>query len=363
MAWRNVKKLGNLINDIRTPKNVNPQNTAASTILSSHDTSSNDNLLVSSTNIQDSACTSPFSAHNCDTRSNLTDIHCELRDASELLYLQLPEDVKLVLDRLRNLQRIENSFLFYDKLPNGDWQCPFVTLESSLMSILILAPTLLLVNAPGSLKLDDDNDDHGYYDTDDYLSSRPSSSIIQEEALSVIHENVECHYIGHSEQSLHPKYYARLSHSSMSTFHSESSEKSSKHSSLIKVLSSSSLLTKIIGSMLSHHNDALMNSFTDSTTLDNFHRLYARVSKESKDLTDQIRKITTQGKTDELVEYGQTVYNELVFHANNLVEALDLFVKFVNHLPQLYEEPSELNLTSPVDAQPKESLVTEQKYK
>ncbi|CAG8685729.1 16052_t:CDS:2, partial [Cetraspora pellucida] len=235
------------------------------------------------------------------------DIHSELHDASELLYLQLPEDVKLVLDKLRNLQRAENSVLFYDKkLPNGERQ-----------------------------------------------------------ALSVIHENIECHYAGRSDQLPHSRYYARLSHSSASTFHSESSESSSKHSSLVKVLGASSLLTKIIGSILSHHHDVLMNSLTDSTTLDNFHMLCAQVSKEAKELAKQIRRITTQGKTDELVEYGQIVYNELVSHANNLVEALDLFVNFVHiHLPQNYEGPSKLILTYSVNAQPNEPLTTEeQKHK
>ncbi|CAG8540073.1 6248_t:CDS:10 [Gigaspora margarita] len=241
----------------------------------------------------------------CGTRSNLTDIYTELRDASELLYLQLPEDVKLVLDRLRNLQRAEISVLFYDKLPNGE---------------------------------------------------------CQEEALSVIHENVECHYAGRSDQPPHSRYYARLSHSSISTLHSELSETSSKHSSLVKVLSASSLLTKTIGSILSYHNDILMNSFTDSTTLENFCLLCARVSKEAQELAKQIKRLTTQGKTDVLVEYGQTVYNELVSHANNLVEALDLFVNFVHlHLPQIYEEPSELNSTSLVNAQSNEPL--ERRYK
>ncbi|CAG8559838.1 15427_t:CDS:2, partial [Dentiscutata heterogama] len=323
MAWRNVKKLGNLIiNDSRSSsKIVNSQNTVAS----SHNSLTNDNHMVSSSNVQNSTC----AVYSCGTRSNLTDIYSELRDASELLYLQLPEDVKLVLDRLRNLQRAENSVLFYDKLPNGECQCPFVTLESALMSVLILAPTLLL-----------------------------------EEALSVIHENVECHYTDRSDQPLHSHYYARLSHSSISTLHSELSETSSKHSSLVKVLSASSLLTKTIGSILSHHNDVLMNSFTDSISLDNFRLLCARVSKEAKELAKQIKRITTQGKTDVLVEYGQTVYNELVSHANNLVESLDLFVNFVHlHLPQIYEESSELNSTS-VNAQSKESLATEeQKYK
>ncbi|CAG8763414.1 3134_t:CDS:2, partial [Gigaspora rosea] len=184
----------------------------------------------------------------------------------------------------------------------------------------------------------------------------------QEEALSVIHENVECHYAGRSDQPPHSRYYARLSHSSVSTLHSELSETSSKHSSLVKVLSASSLLTKTIGSILSYHNDVLMNSFTDSKTLENFCLLCARVSKEAQELAKQIKRITTQGKTDVLVEYGQTVYNELVSHANNLVEALDLFVNFVHlHLPQIYEQPSELNSTSLVDAQSKEPL--ERRYK
>ncbi|KAF0552010.1 ras GEF [Gigaspora margarita] len=366
MAWRNVKKLGNLIiNDSRSSsKIVNSQNTTASSHNSltnndnhndNHNHNDNDNHMVSSSNVQ--------TVYSCGTRSNLTDIYTELRDASELLYLQLPEDVKLVLDRLRNLQRAEISVLFYDKLPNGECQCPFVTLESALMSILILAPTLLLVNAPDSSQSNDDEDDHvGYYDAEDYLSSRPSSSIIQEEALSVIHENVECHYAGRSDQPPHSRYYARLSHSSISTLHSELSETSSKHSSLVKVLSASSLLTKTIGSILSYHNDILMNSFTDSTTLENFCLLCARVSKEAQELAKQIKRLTTQGKTDVLVEYGQTVYNELVSHANNLVEALDLFVNFVHlHLPQIYEEPSELNSTSLVNAQSKEPL--ERRYK
>ncbi|CAG8568668.1 15013_t:CDS:2, partial [Racocetra fulgida] len=235
MAWRSVKKLGNIFNDARSSsKIVKSQNTA----ISSRDSLTNDNNPVSSSNIQDAAYS---------TRSSLTDIHSELRDASELLYLQLPEDVKLVLDRVRNLQRAENSVLFYDKkLPNGECQ-----------------------------------------------------------ALSVIHENVECHYVGRSDQPPHSRHHTRLSHHSNSTFHSESesSESSSKNSSLVKVLGASSLLTKIVRSILSHHHDVLMNSFTDSTTLDNFHLLCEQVSKEAKELAKQIKKITNQGKTDELVEY------------------------------------------------------------
>ncbi|CAG8836515.1 3676_t:CDS:2, partial [Racocetra persica] len=137
------------------------------------------------------------------------------------------------------------------------------------------------------------------------------------------------------------------------------------NSSLVKVLGASSLLTKIVRSILFHHHDVLMNSFTDSTTLDNFHLLCEQVSKEAKELAKQIKKITNQGKTDELVEYGQIVYNELVSHANNLVEALDLFVNFVHlHLPQNYEGPSKLTLTSSVNAQPSEPLTTgEKKHK
>ncbi|CAG8829262.1 7515_t:CDS:1, partial [Racocetra persica] len=102
MTWRSVKKLGNIFNDARSSsKIVKSQNTA----ISSRDSLTNDNNPVSSSNIQDSN----YVAYSCGTRSSLTDIHSELRDASELLYLQLPEDVKLVLDRVRNLQRAENS--------------------------------------------------------------------------------------------------------------------------------------------------------------------------------------------------------------------------------------------------------------
>lgn len=50
------------------------------------------------------------------------DIHQQLHDASELLYLHLPEDVKTVLDKLRVLQRTEKFVIFDQKLANGEWQ-------------------------------------------------------------------------------------------------------------------------------------------------------------------------------------------------------------------------------------------------
>ncbi|CAG8641943.1 12821_t:CDS:2, partial [Funneliformis mosseae] len=85
----------------------------------------------------------PTSQAQVDSSSQYSacDIPQQLVEENEFLYLQLPEDVKCVLDKLRVIQYSEKSIMFDQQMPNGEWQSPFATLEAALMSILLLTPT------------------------------------------------------------------------------------------------------------------------------------------------------------------------------------------------------------------------------
>ncbi|CAG8546053.1 12485_t:CDS:10 [Acaulospora colombiana] len=311
MAWKSVKNLFSLDTTSNNASH-NKKNANASSRIVPRPTLST---------VTDSTSKPPSSSSSRTHFAN--DIHQQLRNASELLYLHLPEDVKSVLDKLRTLQNAEKSLIFDQKMENGEWQ---------------------------SSPKDEDGDHLGKcFDAQHNLSSRPSSSIIQGEhneenmsnmvssptTLSVILETVENPH----DQQRRNSHYSTRSRISTSTFHSDLSTSSSKNSSLLKVLSASTLLTTVIGSIMSMHNDALMNSFTESSTLDSYHSLHEKISNEADAMLRYVRKITTQGKTEELSVYGQAIYDKLVVHSGRLVDSLDSLVNFVNaHLPVLREE-------------------------
>nr|CAG8444175.1 9721_t:CDS:10 [Entrophospora candida] len=291
-------------------------------------------------------------------RTNELDILQQLNDASELLYLQLPENVKAILDKLKLLQRNEKSYVFDQKLENGEWQNQFITLEAALLSILILAPPLLLVNPPNfsrpaSILQNDDNINSTKEEQDDdnqHLNPNTTTDIsnsMDEYSNKGTNNNGRSRYGGGSQ------YAKRQSHSSSrtsnSSFVSAQSINPTKSSSLIKLIDASSLLTNTIRTLLSKHSQTLISAFDDSATLDAYNELNVKVNEESDHVLKQIRIITAQGKM---------VYEELVSHTSLLVESLTSFVNFVLlHLPIIYEEPIELNINNIEEQSPSSSLI------
>nr|CAG8499985.1 14804_t:CDS:10 [Entrophospora candida] len=291
-------------------------------------------------------------------RTNELDILQQLNDASELLYLQLPENVKAILDKLKLLQRNEKSYVFDQKLENGEWQNQFITLEAALLSILILAPPLLLVNPPNfsrpaSILQNDDNINNTKEEQDDdnqHLNPNTTTDIsnsMDEYSNKGTNNNGRSRYGGGSQ------YAKRQSHSSSrtsnSSFVSAQSINPTKSSSLIKLIDASSLLTNTIRTLLSKHSQTLISAFDDSATLDAYNELNVKVNEESDHVLKQIRIITAQGKM---------VYEELVSHTSLLVESLTSFVNFVLlHLPIIYEEPIELNINNIEEQSPSSSLI------
>ncbi|CAG8538477.1 12148_t:CDS:10 [Acaulospora morrowiae] len=385
MAWKSVKNLFSLDttsnNASSNKKNANiSSRIAPRPILSSSNNNNEQSSIKSKVDKTHDVDGTNSSFRTTDTISkppslssshaySTNDIHQQLHDASELLYLHLPEDVKSVLDKLRALQNTEKSLIFDQKMVNGEWQNPFTTLEAAIMSLLIMAPRLLLVNTPKSTTPRGEGEDYftRFSGVQDNLSSRPSSLIIQEEhyeeentsnlfsplnTLSVILENPH-------DQQRRNSHYSIRSHLSTSTFCSNLSMSQSKNSSLVKVLSASTLLTTVIGTILSMHNDALMNSFTESSMLDSYRSLHERISNEADAVLRYVRKITTQGKAEELSIHGQSIYDKLVVHSNRLVDSLNLLVNFVHvHLPILHEEPLGM---APLDVRENDPLTPEEK--
>lgn len=146
MTWEVVKIIGNLFND--TSKNSRNKRTSSSSSASTStisdftsSTSKNrqqksSSLIAKSQKIPSSPIIHPVPLLRTPSSSSITthttpssnfvfendDITQQLAEESELLYLQLPEDVKSILDKLRILQRSEKSLTFDQQLPNGEWQ-------------------------------------------------------------------------------------------------------------------------------------------------------------------------------------------------------------------------------------------------
>ncbi|CAH1761616.1 1843_t:CDS:10 [Entrophospora sp. SA101] len=333
-------------------------------IFRNFDTNSNNNNSNNIHNVNDQEFNDYLNQESIN--SDLSKQH-QLNDASELLYLQLPENVKAILDKLKLLQRNEKSYVFDQKLENGEWQNQFITLEAALLSILILAPPLLLVNPPNfsrpaSILQNDDNINNTKEEQDDdnqHLNPNTTTDIsnsMDEYSNKGTNNNGRSRYGGGSQ------YAKRQSHSSSrtsnSSFASAQSINPTKSSSLIKLIDASSLLTNTIRTLLSKHSQTLISAFDDSETLDAYNELNVKVNEESDHVLKQIRIITAQGKVNEFIAYGQMVYEELISHTSLLVESLTSFVNFVLlHLPIIYEEPIELNINNIEEQSPSSSLI------
>jgi len=169
-----------------------------------------------------------------------------------------------------------------------------------MMSILFLAPTLLLANSPKiSLK------DNEYVNT--YFDTQPVSHKIPQENF---HHNF---YKNHKNNS------SRSSNISTKTFHSDFSSKSTtsitKNSSLCKVLSASSLLTYIIRTVLSMHNEDLITCLTKREMLDYYNSLTGCVSEEAESVLTQVHKIKSLVRCEEIPSHAQVCH---VIHSVSL---------------------------------------------
>jgi len=136
MTWEVVKIIGNLFNDTRNKKPSSNHTTNNTTISASNNHRKSPSLNSNSQKIPSSPIIHPIPILRTPSTSstirttassnfppaNDDAITQQLAEESELLYLQLPEDVKSILDKLRVLQRSEKSFIFDQQLPNGEWQ-------------------------------------------------------------------------------------------------------------------------------------------------------------------------------------------------------------------------------------------------
>lgn len=148
MTWEVVKIIGNLFNDTSSKNSRNKRtstSTSTSSTTSDYTSSTSNNRQQKSSSfiakpqkIPSSPIIHPVpilrtpSSSSITTRTTIPSsnfvienddiITQQLAEESELLYLQLPEDVKSILDKLRILQRSEKSFIFDQQLPNGEWQ-------------------------------------------------------------------------------------------------------------------------------------------------------------------------------------------------------------------------------------------------
>lgn len=157
-----------------------------------------------------------------------------------------------------------------------------------MMSILLLTPTLLLANSPKS-PLKDDDYMNNYFDS-------PSGQ-------SPVNRNF---YKNHQNNS------SRSSHISSMTFHSDFSSKSTdpstsitKKSSLCKVLSASSLLTCIVRTILSMHNETLITCLINRELLDFYNSLTGHVSEEADIVLTQIHQIKSLVRHEEIASHSQ----------------------------------------------------------
>ncbi|GBC03389.1 hypothetical protein RclHR1_00510020 [Rhizophagus clarus] len=364
MTWEVVKIFGNLFNDTsKNSRNKRISKTPSSSSTSSKSVStsstSNNRQQKSSPNtksqkappspiILKTSSTSNITVHTTHSSNFVTDnddiITQQLAEESELLYLQLPENVKSILDKLRILQHSEKSIVFDQQLPNGEWQSPFATLEAAMMSILLLSPTLLLESSPKTPLIKDDDYMNNYFD------SPSEDSIVDESNHSPVNHNF---YKNHQHNS------SRSSHISSMTFHSDFSTKSSdpststiKKSSLCKVLSASSLLTYIIRTILSMHNETLIPCLINRDLLDYYNSLIGHVSEEADIVLSQIHQIKSLIRHEEIASHSQNAYDKLITHSNRLVDSINLFVNFIyKHLPVTYQEPLEVQSTNTNEGQ------------
>ncbi|CAI2175797.1 5865_t:CDS:10 [Funneliformis geosporum] len=273
------------------------------------------------------------------------DIPQQLVEESELLYLQLPEDVKRVLNKLRVIQCSEKSVIFDQQMPNGEWQSPFATLEAALMSILLLTPTLLLSNSLKTPFKDDHIIDYVEVPTSEKFTPTSSTTESPSQFPNPLENKRFNFYKNHRNNSSRSSYISSVTlHSDVSLISdTDASVSSTKNSSLCKVLSASSLFTYVIRSILSMHNEALISCLISREMLDHYNTLTSRVSEEVETFLTQIHRIKFQG----CESHAQNIYDKLLSHSDRLVDALDLFVDFTHkYLPVVYEELGKKVLSS-----------------
>ncbi|CAG8596517.1 8859_t:CDS:10 [Paraglomus occultum] len=270
------------------------------------------------------------------------DIYRDLKIGGQMLYLQLPDDVKIIVDKLRKVQEDKRSEIFDQRLSNGEYQSPFMALESALMSILTLVPTILLSNS---------HENSRENTVFDYENSSRRNSYGRVSPFS--HSQIN---LGQNSGMAAVKRYSissfRTSHGlqcsgddddnasirSVASVQSTIAENVIS-SSLAKILGASSLLTSVISTVISMHNEDLVRVITDIAGFDQYYRLTEQVSAEAEAIRNQIRAVKDNVMHARAEDTrGQGIYSALVVHSNRLVDSLSVLAEFVEGLaPLMYE--------------------------
>ena len=66
--------------------------------------------------------TSAENAYSDVKETSADDIYRDLKIGGQMLYLQLPDDVKIIVDKLRKIQADKRSEIFDQRLSNGEYQ-------------------------------------------------------------------------------------------------------------------------------------------------------------------------------------------------------------------------------------------------
>jgi len=229
-----------------------------------------------------------------------------------------------------NLSRFSPLFL----------QSPFMALESALMSILTLVPTILLSNLHENLR------DNTVFDYEN--SSRRNSygrvSPFSRSQINLGQNSAAKRYSVSSFCTSHrlPRNSDdddNASIRSITSIQSTTAENVTS-SSLAKILGASSLLTSVISAVISMHNEDLVRVITDIAGFDQYYSLTEQVSAEAEAILNQIRAVkdnVMHAKAEDAC--GQGIYSALVAHSNRLVDSLGVLAEFVEGwAPLMYDE-------------------------
>ncbi|KAG9284187.1 hypothetical protein G9A89_002846 [Geosiphon pyriformis] len=267
-------------------------------------------------------------------------IHQNEIDTGEFLFLQLPEEVKLILEKIREIQRTD-----IDKnIIESENQSSFATLESALMSILILVPTLLLTNSNQQSNSDNDPPSFVYSDKiEENYGPQKNISVYFSDSVNHHHEFVHT-------SSLSP---STISNSSVHNVPPQPSPSpspspiSSKSSYLVKILGASTLLISIIHTILTHYNELILINIVDPLKLEEYNLLTECVEAKADAILKAVQMIKDQSSIEKSSSNGQTLYQSLVTHSDELVDALTMFMDFVKR-----ESPLHVNFLESNDELP-----------
>ena len=214
-------------------------------------------------------------------------------------------------------------------------QSPFMALESALMSILTLVPTILLSNSRDNTVSD--------YENSSRRNSYGRVSPFSNSQINMGQSSAAKRYSISSFRTSHGLQYSRDDDDNASIRSVASIQSTTENvtcSSLAKILGASSLLTSVISAIISMHTEDLVRVITDIAGFDQYYSLTEQVSAEAEAIRNQIRAVkdnVMNAKTEEAC--GQDIYCALVAHSKRLVDSLSVLAEFVEGwAPLMYDE-------------------------